>query len=155
MYKAKLLTSSHSSTKPNVVCCLKSNGLRTQNKNKMKVSSTFKFGVFSMIAILILVIIGQSYFIKNTSTIAISKVTGKERVVTNGTDNKVESKYLIFTEAETFECTDQILVGKYNSSDVYGHIEIGKKYKFTVYGVRIPFLSQYRNIVNAEVVSDK
>lgn len=121
----------------------------------MKVRSTFKFGVFSMIAVLILVIICQSYFIKNTSTIVISKVTGKERVTTNGTDNKVESKYLVFTEAETFECTDQILVGKYNSSDVYGQIEIGKKYKFTVYGVRIPFLSQYRNIVNIEAVSDK
>ena len=107
------------------------------------------FLLFALAIIALLLV--QSVFIKNTSTVVITTVTDKERV-TYQNGETIDSKYLIFTEAETFECTDQLLVGKVNSSDVYGMIQKDKKYKFTVYGVRIPFLSMYRNIVNVELV---
>jgi cytosine/adenosine deaminase-related metal-dependent hydrolase len=37
--------------------------------------------------------------------------------------------------------------GKFNSSDIYGSIEVGKKYTFVIVGERSGFLSMYPNIV--------
>lgn len=71
----------------------------------------------------------------------IVEVTGKERVTSGDS-----SKYLIFTDKGTFENTDYLFKGKFNSSDIYGKIEINQKYRFDVGGMRIPFLSMYQNI---------
>lgn len=64
-----------------------------------------------------------------------------------------ESVYLIMTDREVFENTDDLLIAKFNSSDVYASIKVGKKYKMVVYGFRIPFLSMYRNIRSVDEVS--
>lgn len=61
-------------------------------------------------------------------------------------------KYLIGTDNEVFENTDEILVLKFNSSDFWNQIEEGKTYDATVIGWRIPFLSWYRNIIDLEEV---
>jgi hypothetical protein len=60
----------------------------------------------------------------------------------------ISSKYIVFTDKETFENTDSWLNLKFNSSDVQGSLEPGKTYTCDVYGKRIPFLSMYRNIVS-------
>lgn len=62
------------------------------------------------------------------------------------------SKYLIFTELEdgtgrVFENTDAWFKGKFDSSSMYGELEIGKTYKIKTIGYRIPILSIYENIV--------
>jgi hypothetical protein len=72
-----------------------------------------------------------------------SRVTEKERIITADS-----SKYLIFTEAEVFENTDDFSVLKTNSSDFYARIEKGKTYCFSVVGFRVSFLSWYRNIIS-------
>ena len=74
-------------------------------------------------------------------------VTDKERVVTTNGES-VTSKYLVFTETETFENTDSLAYFKWDSSDVQGQLKVGKTYRVKVYGWRIPFLSVYRNIVS-------
>lgn len=61
-----------------------------------------------------------------------------------------KSKYLIFTDNEVFENTDEFILGKFNSSDLYRDLEIGKDYHCLVTGYRIPFLSWYRNIIKCE-----
>lgn len=76
-------------------------------------------------------------------------VTDKERV-TYSVDKSTKSKYLIFTESETFENVDAWLSGKFTSSDLYGKLNKGESYTVKVYGWRIPFLSWYRNIVRIE-----
>lgn len=60
------------------------------------------------------------------------------------------SKYLIFTADEVFENTDEFILGKFNSSDLYRDLEIEKQYYCLVTGYRIPFLSWYRNIIKCE-----
>ncbi len=60
------------------------------------------------------------------------------------------SKYLIFTENETFENTDELIRGKFNSSDLYGFLDVGKTYKCEVMWWRIPILSMYRNLISCE-----
>jgi len=75
-------------------------------------------------------------------------IQDKERITT-GSDKSIESKYLIFTDRETFENTDSTLSLKFNSSDIYGAIPIGGTCDFKVTGIRIPFFSSYRNIITA------
>lgn len=85
----------------------------------------------------------------NTSETVTFTVTGKERIVeTSGSGEtlSVDSKYLVFTDVETFENTDMLFAGKFNSSDVQGKLFVDSTYTATVYGWRIPFLSMYRNL---------
>lgn len=48
---------------------------------------------------------------------------------------------------EIFQNHDALWWGKWNSADVQQAIELNKKYRFTVYGWRIPLMSAFRNIV--------
>lgn len=75
-------------------------------------------------------------------------VTEKERIV----DNKGKSKYMIYckdaeNEIYVFENTDNLIRGKWNSSDYYAVIQTGAVYQFTVIGIRVPILSMYQNIL--------
>jgi hypothetical protein len=83
----------------------------------------------------------------NSRDSVVATVTDKERIQQCDSDGGCKSKYLIFTDKETLENTDNLFVGKFNSSDYYGSIEQGKTYRFEVLGWRIPFFSTYRNIV--------
>jgi hypothetical protein len=79
-------------------------------------------------------------------------VTGKE-VKRQGKSDK----YLIFIRTEdgsirTLENTDSLIEGKFRSSDIYGGIEVGKKYRLKVYGWRWGCMSWYENIVGYEEV---
>jgi len=107
------------------------------------------FKVFIIIAVVLfaVVLLIQTVFVKSTKEIIVVTVTDKDRIVETDNDDHTSSKYLIFTDKETFECTDEIAVGKFNSSDFYGQIHKDSTYEFTVYGWRIPFLSSYRNII--------
>jgi hypothetical protein len=80
-------------------------------------------------------------------------ILDKERV-TSGVGDNVTSKYLIFTEGETFQNTDTIWEFKFNSSDIYGKIQKGQLCKFELTGFRVSFLSMYRNILSAECKSN-
>ncbi len=79
--------------------------------------------------------------------------------VTTITVNKLEQikkqdsgKYLVFADGETFEITDSILFGRFDSSDLYGRITAGRKYRVKVAGWRVQVLSMYRNILTADEV---
>lgn len=102
-----------------------------------------------LVACLVLVVPTCSYSVhKLTTDKATFVVTDKERAVKRDSDGNVESKYLIFTDAETFENTDTIWGWKFNSSDVYGRIPIGQKCVAKVNGFRVSWLSWYRNILD-------
>lgn len=63
-----------------------------------------------------------------------------------------DSKYLIYCkneneEIQVYEITDSLFQGKFNSSDIYGSIEVGKEYTFVIRGTRIGLTSTYPNIV--------
>jgi len=75
------------------------------------------------------------------------KVVGKERVVVVD-DGQSSSKYLVFTENETFKNTDSLLELKFSSSDIQGKLRKENIYTVKVYGIRIPFFSMYRNILS-------
>lgn len=83
--------------------------------------------------------------IYSTQDNVVFTVEKAERVT--DTDGK-GSRYLIFTKDETFENTDRLVIWKFNSSDLYGSIKSNQSYQAKVVGLRIPFLSWYRNIVS-------
>lgn len=68
-----------------------------------------------------------------------------------------DSKFLIFTKTEdgvtrVFSMEDTWIKGRGNTADdyaddVYAEIEVGENYTFTVIGWRIPFISEYENII--------
>lgn len=56
----------------------------------------------------------------------------------------------IGTNKGVFEDSDSLLYGKFNSSDFFNNMQVGKTYTFQVIGWRIPFASDYPNIVSCQ-----
>lgn len=73
-------------------------------------------------------------------------VIGKERV-NKYTNGHQDSYYVIYGEKATYQITDSWLKGRFDSSDMYGHIQENHSYEFHVIGKRIPILSHYQNIM--------
>jgi len=110
-----------------------------------------KKGIILPIIIGAIILIGFYNVIWLTSATDVTiKVTKTDRIVESsgsGQDAKVTSKYLVYTTSETFENTDTWIFWKFNSSDIQGRLLADKTYKVRVVGWRLPFFSQYRNIV--------
>lgn len=80
----------------------------------------------------------------------VSEIVVKEKYIKR---NGEEDRYIIVTENnDTYKITDLIFKGKFNSSDIYNQLEIGKKYKIKTSGYRIPFLSEFKNINKVEEI---
>lgn len=69
----------------------------------------------------------------------------------NGNDSE---KYLISCGNEVYQITDLFFKGKFDSSNIYANLKIGKKYKLTVTGYRFGFFSSYQNINNYELIKN-
>jgi hypothetical protein len=108
-------------------------------------------GIFGFQILVVVLIIAGIFFsisrYNNKQTVK-TKVTDKERITTSGSDGKVESYYLIFTDAGTFKLEDDLIYGNFNSSDWYGRIKRDSTYTFDLIGYRIGYMSEYPNIVN-------
>ena len=104
--------------------------------------------IISVICIILIISITNTlYFNDHVVTVTVTDKGIKQ--TNNG------SKYLIYCtkangEVETYEITDNFARGQFDSSNKYGTIQIGKTYNFNVIGVRIPYLSQYANIIGIE-----
>ena len=107
---------------------------------------TFQLFMFSVL-FAVLFSIGYYYQKMTIETVQIS-VIDKQRVSYGSS-----SKYIVFSDEESFENTDSMFNSKYNSSDIYSHFHVGCSYEISVYGKRIPFFSVYRNII--EIVKEE
>ena len=89
------------------------------------------------------------HFFRNTYTVTIAN----KRVITN--DNI--DTYLIYAQMENgnikvFENTNSLLEFKIHSEDVYWGLIIKRKYEIKSYGLSIPLLSSYQNIIKVKGV---
>ena len=101
------------------------------------------------IASLIVLVWGGSYlYTTMTEDVIQTTVTRSERECKSTDD----CKYMIYTTNEVLTNQDSWWYFKFNSSDFHNKITVGKKYEFTVYGWRVPFLSWYRNVVDYKEV---
>jgi len=98
-----------------------------------------------------LLIIGScavEYYIGFTGETTVKDtVIGKERV-TKYTNGQQDSYYVVYGQNSTYQITDSWLKGRFNSSDIYGHIQKDTTYEFHVIGKRVPILSHYQNIID-------
>ena len=110
--------------------------------------SSKKWIIGVVVAVLLVIFIAvplcSSYYSTKTYTVT---VTDKD--VKNSSSN---SKYLVFTklengETKVFSVEDSFFKWRWNSSDVYADISVGETYEIEVIGWRIPFLSEYENIM--------
>lgn len=75
------------------------------------------------------------------------KITGKESINTGD-----GHEYRIYTDQGTFVAKDSLVHPRFNTSDFYGRLEIGKTYDCEAYGYRIPFFSVFRNLQSCKEV---
>lgn len=108
-----------------------------------KVEVGFIVGMF-----VLLVSVGAAVHYGTQATVT-ATVTDKERIVERDSDGGIQSKYLVFTDKETFENTDSLWALKFNSSDLYGKLQEGQTCEFDVVGFRVSWMSMYRNILDA------
>ena len=118
--------------------------------------NTRTFFVVIMIAIILVLLIGQEVIFNFNDTKYTITITDKERIYT-GSSGSSSSKYLIFGDDQNgnslvFENTDCFIRGKWNSSNIQGQLKVGNTYKVTVVGYRIAFFSMYQNIIKIEEV---
>lgn len=86
---------------------------------------------------------GTTVYLERDLTIT---VQDKERIgITSGDGTKY--KYLVYGKHETFENTDSFWYLKYTSSDLQNDLKMGHTYNVKVTGLRVPFLSWHRNII--------
>lgn len=82
----------------------------------------------------------------------IIEITIKDKYIKRNGESDL---YLVATEeGETYKITDLLFKGKFNSSDIYNELDIGKKYKVEITGVRIPIFSMYKNLNKVEPVEN-
>jgi len=100
-----------------------------------------------------MIIVGFFLFSKGIYTYT---TTGERTITIDKSEMVISSggkggKYLVFTENNgVFENTDSFFRFKFDSSDMYNTLKQGQTYKVKYYGWRIPFLSMYPNIYEAE-----
>lgn len=75
-------------------------------------------------------------------------VMSKERIVKGDS-----SKYLVWADnGEVYANEDSFFFWKWNSSDLYGKLEKGKRYRITKCGWRVRFLSMYENMIDVQQI---
>lgn len=103
------------------------------------------------IVLVVLIILGAwlvPLFVRNSYTVT---VTGKERIYKSNGDAST-SYYLVFAkeldgDVRVFKNSDELLLGKFGSSNIQAGMEIGGTYNVDVYGYRVPLFSWYENII--------
>lgn len=82
-----------------------------------------------------------------SSTRQVTVTVQNEARVCSNDGNGVSCQYLIYTSGGTFKDTDSLIAGKFSSSDLYGQLQNGHTYTLEVRGYRIPWMSEYPNIL--------
>lgn len=107
-------------------------------------------GIF--IAVNILVRVGFFYV---TKVDVVATITSKERINKPLAEGGFESFYLVYTDKGTYKVVDDLIIFRWNSSDVYGSLKQGSCYSLSAYGLRVPFFSWYKNMYNTKQVDCK
>lgn len=109
--------------------------------------SNLRAGLFVVVAVLVVggVVFGYpiaSYATKET--VHDVTINDKERIV-----KAEDSYYLVFTDKGVYSNKDSFVQFKFDSSDVQNEMKVGSVCTLTVNMFRVPFLSMYENVLEA------
>jgi hypothetical protein len=80
-------------------------------------------------------------------------VTAKESVTVNSGD-RPHNQYRVYTnECGTLTIGDTIVVGRFNSADLYGTLQPGTTYAMETGGYRVGVFSMFPNIISATPIN--
>ena len=104
--------------------------------------------------ILIVLIIGILIFIATLGyqNEEITQCTVEDKWVKR--QSQYSDVYLIQCGNEVYKVSDLLFKGKFNSSDVYAKLKVGKRYEITTTGYRFEFFSMYKNINEFREIGD-
>ncbi|MDN5971837.1 hypothetical protein [Bifidobacterium crudilactis] len=104
--------------------------------------------VLAVIVGVLLLPVLASCSVPNTQTHTGCVVTDKDRTSTSdgGSDMRV------YSSCGTFQVADELLVGRFDSADVYAQIEVGRTYTFETGWWRIDWMSRFPNILSVKEV---
>jgi len=129
-----------------------------------KYNGNYDLDITSVLTIMMLLIIIAMIFVQCHRSI--SKGTDFKTEIATVVDKDIKhsrnttDKYLVFCKDKNgspvvYEITDSLVAGRFDSSDVYASIEIGKTYEFTVAGDRNELMSWYPNIYEVKEIENE
>lgn len=81
------------------------------------------------------------------------EITVKDKYIKrSGSDE--EKYFVVDTDGNAYQITDLTFKGKWNSTDLYNQLEVGKKYKIETSGIRNGFMSLYPNINKIKIMEE-
>lgn len=106
-----------------------------------------KIKVFALLGVALVATLFYAGRASLTSEFTETFARDSERVCSSS--GNTNCKYVAFGENETYENTDTWMFLKFNSSDIEKDLVKGNTCFIKVYGIRFPFFSWYRNIIEA------
>ncbi|MEU7911370.1 hypothetical protein [Microbispora bryophytorum] len=105
-------------------------------------------GCGCLVLVLIAVVMAGIGIYKATSTgrVETATIESKERVC----ESRSSCRYLVWTDQGVYEDTDALWSLKFDSSDIYGALQVGHTYRLKVNGWRTQLTSSYPNILAIE-----
>lgn len=104
------------------------------------------------IVIIMIALLVYDFHLNYGSPQTYSGYTVTDKAVKPGKDS---STYLVYTEKSgevmVFCIEDRFLIGRFDASDDYARIEVGKTYSFDTVGVRQHFWSSYPDIIEMRI----
>lgn len=101
----------------------------------------YKYILYIIIGLLLLVLFSVILFLEYSNTNETTIIV-KDKYVKGE-----EGLYIVVdTNNNIYKIKDLLLIGKFNSSDIYNQLEVGKSYNIKTSGYRIHILSDYPNI---------
>lgn len=109
-----------------------------------------KYKITKIFFLIIFIIMG--IYILNYSNKTVEEIIVKDKYIKNYSEN---SKYIVVAnDNKAYEITDLLFRLKFNSTDLYNQLEIGKSYIVTTNGYRVYFISMYPNINKIEIIEE-
>ena len=128
------------------ILCRQSRPLRCNDS----LSSLNKKGLIGILLIIVIAVLLITYPVSYAFTSGEETITIKDKWVKyHGND----AKYLVSSEdGQVFEITDSIIRWRFDSSNLYADIDVDNSYDISYQGWRFAIMSDYKNILEAEIV---
>lgn len=119
-----------------------------------EIEEIIAIGFFILLVVGAILLFGWNWKI-TYGNIQTTEIVVKDKYIKRSGNSKSNDKYLIVDENNnTYEITDLTWLGKFNSTDLYNQLDVGKKYKIETSGIRNGFLSSYPNINKIQKMED-
>ena len=117
---------------------------------KVKINNFISEHLEVLIYIIFVIIIICLLYVFNYSNINKLTIEVKDKYVKN---NGNSDKYIVIdSNNNSYEITDLFFIWKFNSTDIYSLLEVGKTYNITTSGIRFRLISKYPNINKVEEI---